>query len=119
MKTCHTLFSIIIFISFYSCSTDKGPYYTNAEGKVFNNKDSVLIPNTSIKIYNWDGNKDHDTIVLHKFVADSSGYFRIDFEVDVKTEFYFVEASKNGYLNSNKIQIDGNSTNYHHIYLKK
>jgi len=119
MKTNLILYSLVIFLVFIGCNKDKGPYYTNAEGKVYKKQDSTLIPNCILKIYNWDGDKKHDTIVLHEFRGDSTGYFKIDFEVNIYTQFFFLEATKEGFNTSKKIQIDGNSTNYHKIYLSE
>lgn len=117
MKSNLTFYILVIFLVFIGCNKDKGPYYTNAEGKVYKKQDSTLIPNCILKIYNWDGDKKHDTIVLHEFRGDSTGYFKIDFEVKDYTEFFFIEASIENYENSELIQIDGNSTNYLSIYL--
>ena len=119
MSRKNALCFIVIILAFISCNKDNGPYYTNAEGKVFNLQDSILIPNVTFRILNWDGDKNHDTTVLHQFSGDSSGYYRLDFEVKNYTEFFFIEAEKIGYQNSKKIQIDGRSTNSQHIYVTK
>jgi len=118
MKKISSIILISIVVLILSCKK-KGPYYTNVEGKIINKKSNELIPNSTIKIYNWDGDEDHDTIVLHEYIADSTGNYRSDFEVKIPTQFFFIEASREDYNTSKKIQIDGNSTNYNEIYLNK